>query len=759
MVDLTRPQVPFLDVTGEDEPGPLKKPRKEKTASSILIDLNKEADEALSQPAHQDLSHVREVLEEPGSWLTDDVINHVVSNYLEPLMEDTATFQYLTPSVAQAAALTPQVLNDLQRSGDVVFIPINLDNRHWSLLVYFAQSNVCIHYDSLRGHNDAFAHHLFNYLQSAGFISGSCDFLSTAELTQRDGYNCGAFMLSVILEILKANGQYPSDQQLQGITTRSCDNLRKTWLSELPATQPFGSASGSSSSRAGSSRGPWTPEQALSELLWFGLNQGPKTDQRDAQASAALTRLLFATCAKGPPRDLRAALRACLKGLGLPKMTALFHAFKRCPGLLLTTYDRFIADYEKLNTSYRGTKRVTRKIVGIDKPETNRPLWPSLQHDGGQVPLQKKVPHSKDYYKADRSAWAHEKLSTNFDVGGDEDLRAWLHTLVNLSLWRKIFSNTYAHGRKGRGVAHLLELTTPFGQVLVHNHKYTSGKGTTRFLLKLTNTFQRTDECRGLPRTYLNGVAADPVFLDASYGDELKLLEALKRTCGKTDAQVATLMLAMMDRRREQPGDLFLKTEVTAEGVTVVEDSEKWEDMFDGARSVRSGPSLAQVVHKWTKVTCPAGLILIYLCSHFFLAEPRHALPLFLGNLHALALVEAGLLTFNDLLTALNRQDLGEEGSLFPSNNFGDKFREVRLPLLHISGYYDSTLDHLDYKDHLDCKKEKPPLMVNTRELLARQQDQDGGALFALHKVLFMQFLCWLCGVDVTEMLEPIWEG
>ncbi|WP_158623675.1 Ulp1 family isopeptidase [Corallococcus llansteffanensis] len=689
--------------------------------------------------------------------MTDDVINHVYSNHLEPLLRRDARFQYIPPSITQVAALSPGVLDPLQCAGSVVIIPVNRDNLHWSLLVYFARARVCIHYDSLQGYNAAFATHLFHQLKRVGVIADNVRFVPTSDLLQRDGYNCGAFMLCVIELIIRANGHRPLISELQGISTSTCADLRRRWRAALPHAPP--SARGPSpSSRRLPSPVDWSLEQALNELLWQGLHVDSGNGGGDATALEELKGKIFQACGTGASGGLQKALTRQFQALGLARMQALFHAFKRCPQLMLFIYDRFVTRYETLYRTYRSTKQEARWLSNLHKPSPSRSNGPSLSHDVNETFQRKTVPGRKDYYRHDRSPWARHQLAPQSSPAedleqGNDDLRAWLHTLVNLSLWRKVFSTTYPKGLRGQSVAHFLELETPFGQVLVHNMKYISGKGTTRFLLKLTNLQgQSPPLARGTPRTDIQEFNAETVFLDASYGDELKLLTQLMKTCRLTDAQVATQMLSMLGGRLSQPMPQFFSVEVTTSAVTVVMDSAQWQSRRYGDRPLFTGQGLAQEVRKNCTVTCRADLILVYLCSHFFLAEPRHALPLFLGNMEALALVERGVLTFKDLLERFPEREGGEEGSLFPSYNYGERWREIRLPLLQIAGYYDHAPDLLDYKS-------QSPRQVNTRQLLALGRTEDDGALFALHKILFMHFLCWMFGTDIDPLLKPLWEG
>ncbi|XP_020579626.1 NEDD8-specific protease 1 [Phalaenopsis equestris] len=66
---------------------------------------------------------------------------------------------------------------------------------HWSLLVYERGDNVFVHHDSCNGMNNHHARHMYDAVKS--FFGGDTRFMVWRTPQQRNGYDCGVYVMAV----------------------------------------------------------------------------------------------------------------------------------------------------------------------------------------------------------------------------------------------------------------------------------------------------------------------------------------------------------------------------------------------------------------------------------------------------------------------------------------------------------------------------------------------------------------------------------
>ena len=93
-------------------------------------------------------------------------------------------------------------INDFK--GELVFIPVNNPNFHWSLLVYETKSKVFYHYDTLKGANYEYVEPLVRELleQIHGKkVELEKYLIAKNDIQQENGYDCGIAVIAITKRI------------------------------------------------------------------------------------------------------------------------------------------------------------------------------------------------------------------------------------------------------------------------------------------------------------------------------------------------------------------------------------------------------------------------------------------------------------------------------------------------------------------------------------------------------------------------------
>lgn len=138
-------------------------------------------------------------------WLTDAEID-----WANKQIASDDKFKVLNSSIFHDAKLLSneyfsELLNQITSfQGELIFIPVNQPNFHWSLLVYEVKSKTFYHYDTLRGANWDYTQTLCEEL--LGFLleswqSSSYHLKTQHEIKQDNSWDCGIAVISLIKRI------------------------------------------------------------------------------------------------------------------------------------------------------------------------------------------------------------------------------------------------------------------------------------------------------------------------------------------------------------------------------------------------------------------------------------------------------------------------------------------------------------------------------------------------------------------------------
>jgi Ulp1 family protease len=100
----------------------------------------------------------------------------------------------------------PVLLSELTSfTGDLVFIPVNNPDFHWSLLVCECKIRKFYHYDTLHGANDYYVQDLVKDLLAQIHQNNQVDLnrylIPEHDIHQGNGYDCGIAVISIIKRI------------------------------------------------------------------------------------------------------------------------------------------------------------------------------------------------------------------------------------------------------------------------------------------------------------------------------------------------------------------------------------------------------------------------------------------------------------------------------------------------------------------------------------------------------------------------------
>jgi sentrin-specific protease 8 len=145
----------------------------------------------------------------PGEWLNDTIIEFAYEYYEKEIFQDQKRFLFLRPAIVYL------IMHTRDRSSlegalpigmdqkDVIFLPINDSSgeddsgSHWSLLVYWKQTNSFYHYDSIGSSNEMMARYCKDKI--ADFIGSSltASFIPIDTPQQQNGYDCGVYVIAI----------------------------------------------------------------------------------------------------------------------------------------------------------------------------------------------------------------------------------------------------------------------------------------------------------------------------------------------------------------------------------------------------------------------------------------------------------------------------------------------------------------------------------------------------------------------------------
>ena len=147
------------------------------------------------------------------------------------------TKESLETKDADARFSFPVLLSELTGyDGELVFIPVNNPDFHWSLLVYEIKNKKFTHFDTLRGANDAYVKPLVKELLSQLFQTNEPnlkDYLETRyHLKQGNTWDCGITVIEIAKAIIK---DYPTFKKVLMYTKLDFNfaQARQDWRKKL----------------------------------------------------------------------------------------------------------------------------------------------------------------------------------------------------------------------------------------------------------------------------------------------------------------------------------------------------------------------------------------------------------------------------------------------------------------------------------------------------------------------------------------------
>jgi Ulp1 protease family, C-terminal catalytic domain len=683
-------------------------------------------------------------LSDPQGWVTDDVIDFAVEH---DLAADVPDVQFVNASVVLVLAteLGPRGSGQIvapRRTGRLVLLPISQDNRHWSLLVYDATRGLCVHYDSLRGINSKLASELCNALIKVGFVDPvPVVWEEPKGLVQNDGYNCGMF----VIELMERIAQHGSARLEEGylgeaLSSDICDARRVQLLSKARAH--FGLAIPAFGLPSASSQ-PFGASRASSRPFGAPGASGSQPAQRPSFDRQPAPRLVLAPQSAPRPRPSSSGIPSPSRPPALDgRLLAPYRRLQQRPNDAAAwqrayldfegavefkqhVFDAFIEHYEPLYQRYHTRKRELAGELGFPAHSGRRLDWPQLWRDRKAAKQRKRT---------SRPASQRRYGGVTFTPGtivlalGDE--AEAFDAMIKLTLWRKVFAAKYPRGLDGSGVAHMLWLETPYGNLAARNVKNTAGDGTTRLLLPFS----------------------DGGFWDASYKDLARLLKLVAQATRASDADIAHALLFLVFGGNRPTIDLRTKVNLKTNkvcrenwGETMPDDDEEGEVLYLGSDAVSSNSNLRDLsgmttgdTSEWHTYTLPAGLLLVYVVGVLFLLEARHTHAFWIGNRYALLLVARGWLTFDALFADID--NTAHSGNLIPSYQYKPNYKthqdlyfaaKQRLVLSSVVGYYTGAEGRETDDSFSDVRG----------SLAADATSSESTKLFTVHKLLFAWLL------------------
>ncbi|CAG8707809.1 38911_t:CDS:2, partial [Gigaspora margarita] len=108
-----------------------------------------------------------------------------------------------------------ELLSDLNTEAELVFIPVNNPNFHWSLLVFETRSKKFYHWDTLRGANYGYVEPLVKELLSHTYQTNNPNWQQLLNkqhnIPQNNGYDCGVAVIAIIRKIIELSADNRDD--------------------------------------------------------------------------------------------------------------------------------------------------------------------------------------------------------------------------------------------------------------------------------------------------------------------------------------------------------------------------------------------------------------------------------------------------------------------------------------------------------------------------------------------------------------------
>jgi Ulp1 protease family, C-terminal catalytic domain len=184
----------------------------------------------------------------PYRWLTDKEIDWATER-LAPKMPGSFPHNHVKilpawqfylvrnaeRSIPEAKLAFQELVQELNCSEELVFIPVNQTNYHWSLLVYETSTKTFYHYDTLHGVNYEYmkplVKELLQQIHSTNQVNLSKYLVPKHDIHQGNSYDCGIAVISIIQRIReKYNGNMEGIKLGVFDFKRDREELRKRYL-------------------------------------------------------------------------------------------------------------------------------------------------------------------------------------------------------------------------------------------------------------------------------------------------------------------------------------------------------------------------------------------------------------------------------------------------------------------------------------------------------------------------------------------------
>ncbi|KAF9776341.1 hypothetical protein IL306_005503 [Fusarium sp. DS 682] len=218
-------------------PKPIKRQRSKRTtpargsSAAELIDLLQEDSDHDSQSAASHLHPIedraKQKISDPTEWLCDESIDRSVKQIL--LYHNRSNFACQDPLWLDVQGVNHEnkrLRGKFPKDSRIVFCPVHTAS-HWSLVVIYQENGICVkaeHHDSI-----ASPYRTQNIEKALKEVLGDTKLLLIDDFKQRDGYNCGVFVISAV-EHLVLGIPIPRDLDLV--------KERQKWRDRLPPS-PF----------------------------------------------------------------------------------------------------------------------------------------------------------------------------------------------------------------------------------------------------------------------------------------------------------------------------------------------------------------------------------------------------------------------------------------------------------------------------------------------------------------------------------------
>ncbi|KAG7423171.1 hypothetical protein Forpi1262_v015623 [Fusarium oxysporum f. sp. raphani] len=218
-------------------PGSIKRQRSGSTtpargsSAAESIDLIQEDSDHDSQSATSHLHPIedraKQKISDPTAWLCDESIDRSVRQIL--LYHNRSNFTWRHPLWLNVRGVNhekKELRGKFPKDSRIVFCPVRTAS-HWSLVVIYQENGICVkaeHYDSM-----ASPSRTQDIEKALKEVLGDIKLLLIDDFKQRDGYNCGVFVISAV-EHLVLGIQIPRDLDLA--------KERQKWRDRLPPS-PF----------------------------------------------------------------------------------------------------------------------------------------------------------------------------------------------------------------------------------------------------------------------------------------------------------------------------------------------------------------------------------------------------------------------------------------------------------------------------------------------------------------------------------------